>query len=271
MRNGDISTGWVTRRRWLRAMVIVAGSSMGGCVAGRTYRLRLDRQAEMNADFEACVDGACQEYVEAVRQQYRELAEEASSAMDGLGPILRAKAGELDGALSRVCVGREEAADQIQGAIDSHVREVVAPAFRRFAREVARETRLLEARLLMAAGSPVALEAVPETCPADTTQLLDAVRSTGSHLLALADAGAEWIPIVGDIYGFSKIAYDPRMKMVIHPKADAAARAASEALRCRHLDPIGRAIPEPTALAAALRAGFNPSAAIETLSSRRDP
>jgi hypothetical protein len=98
--------------------------------------------------------------------------------------------------------------------------------------------------------------------------LVRAIRSPGSHLLIVADAAAEWIPVAGDIYGVAKMAYDPRIERTIRPKADAVAADVKARLRRECLDPLRDSIPTSAQLSDRLRAAFSAPRAVAVLNER---
>jgi hypothetical protein len=179
---------------------------------------KYDRLKEnLSREFELTVKGASLAFDESVSRHIDYLEKDLDDAVSLLEKALIGQADELDGYLSRIMQGDSDVISKVSMIFEEAYKEYIHPAIINFENSYEEELARLEDGLLINLNNSLFLNDLQIQyfeSERSAERIKNIIRSPKGLIIKVIDDAIEWVPLVGDAWGFLKIVYDPRKENI---------------------------------------------------------
>jgi hypothetical protein len=181
------------------------------------YPKYISLKAKLIQEFELTVQGASLAFNEAVNRHVDYFNQSLDESFRNLESSLISEAEELDGYLSRMSQGETDVMEKVSNTFKGAYKTHIYPAIVDFEKSYESELTRMEDGLLIRVDHSFSSEIFNNKffeLNQSSLEVTNILRSPKGLIIKVVDDSFEWVPIVGDAWGFLKIAYDPRKENI---------------------------------------------------------
>jgi len=181
------------------------------------YPKYISLKDKLTHEFELTVQGASLVFNESVNRHVDYLNQSLDESFRSLESSLISQAEELDGYLNRMSQGEIDVMKKVSNTFEAAYKTHIYPAIVDFEKSDEKELTYLEEGLLIRLNHSLYLGSFKNHFTEfnqSTLKVTNILRSPKGLIIKVVDDSFEWVPIIGDAWGFLKIVYDPRKENI---------------------------------------------------------
>ncbi len=201
------------RNRYIFLGIVIFITTTGSLL----YPKYISLKAKLTHEFDLTVQGASLAFNESVNRHVDYLNQNLDESFRNLELSLISQSEELDSYLSRMSQGEPDVMEKVSNTFEAAYKKHIYPAIVDFEKSYENELAQLEEGLLIRLNHSISIgsfktKSIGLNQP--TLRVTNILRSPKGLIIKVVDDSFEWVPIVGDAWGFLKIVYDPRKENI---------------------------------------------------------
>lgn len=181
------------------------------------YPKYISLKAKLTHEFDLTVQGASLAFNESVNRHVDYLNQSLDESFKNLESSLISQSEELDSYMSRMSQGETDVmkkmSNTFEGAYKTHIYSAIVDFEKSYENELAQLEEGLLIRLNHSFSFGIFKDKFIELNQS-SLRVTNILRSPKGLIIKVVDDCFEWVPIVGDTWGFLKIVYDPRQENI---------------------------------------------------------